>query len=248
MSRLMRTAIFLPILLVCTAVSAEITIQSGVTQNNLVELYTSEGCSSCPPADQWLSTLKADPSLWQDLVPVAFHVDYWDYNGWKDRYAHPDFADRQRTYAAQSSVTTVYTPGLMSNGEEWRNFGWLAPTLAEEHEVGLLKAVIGDDNVVINFQPQAESHDENLVAYVALLGFELTSDVQAGENAGRELKHDFVVLGFAEKPMTYDDGSYHLTIERPRSETSANKYGIALWVSRADRQIPIQAAGGWIDQ
>ncbi len=247
MSRLMRAAIILPILLACTAVSAEITIQSGVTQANLVELYTSEGCSSCPPADQWLSTLKSDPSLWQELVPVAFHVDYWDYIGWKDRFAQSRYADRQRTYAVQNSVSTVYTPGVMSNGEEWRNFGWLAPSLPAEHKVGSLKAVIGDDKVTINFRPEARLHDEKLVAYVALLGFGLTSDVTAGENAGRELAHDFVVLNYTKARMKFDDGSYAVKIKRPQSKIDADRYGIAMWVSTASDQAPLQAAGGWLD-
>ena len=226
----------------------ETTIQSGPNQSNLIELYTSEGCSSCPPADQWLSTLKDHPLLWQQLVPVAFHVDYWDYIGWKDRYAQSGFGDRQRTYAAQNSVSTVYTPGLMSNGDEWRNFNWLAPAPAGKHKVGSLKAVIGDDKVTINFEPEEQQSNERLVVHIALLGFDLASSVQAGENAGRELKHDFVVLSLEENQMTPFDGSYDLVIERPRSEISAERYGIALWVSRAGRQAPIQAAGGWIDE
>ncbi len=64
-------------------------LASGDTRVNLLELYTSEGCSSCPPADRWLSGLRQDPRLWRQLVPVAFHVDYWDGIGWPDRFASP---------------------------------------------------------------------------------------------------------------------------------------------------------------
>jgi hypothetical protein len=72
---------------------------SPTTQVPLIELYTSEGCSSCPPADRWLSALTQDARLWQGMVPVAFHVDYWDDIGWKDRFASPNHGLRQRHYA-----------------------------------------------------------------------------------------------------------------------------------------------------
>src|SRR4051812_18118930 len=60
----------------------------------LIELFTSEGCSSCPPADEWLHDLGKQPGLWTDFVPVAFHVDYWDYLGWKDIFSTPEFSER----------------------------------------------------------------------------------------------------------------------------------------------------------
>jgi len=63
------------------------TFESGDTQNSLIELFTSEGCSSCPPADAWISQLKESPDLWKKIVPVAFHVDYWNNLGWRDRFA-----------------------------------------------------------------------------------------------------------------------------------------------------------------
>ena len=95
---------------------------------SLLELYTSEGCSSCPPADRWVSKLRDDPRLWHEVVPVAFHVDYWDYIGWPDRFASPAFGARQREYARTRHVSTVYTPGLVLAGEEWRSW-FFAPVL-----------------------------------------------------------------------------------------------------------------------
>src|SRR4029077_9083235 len=64
------------------------TFESGDTQSSLIELFTSEGCSSCPPAEKWLSALKSSSDLWKKAVPVAFHVDYWDHLGWRDRFAN----------------------------------------------------------------------------------------------------------------------------------------------------------------
>jgi hypothetical protein len=87
--------------------------QSDKTQTALVELYTSEGCSSCPPAEEWFSTLSANPGLWKQFVPVAFHVDYWDDLGWKDSFATPAYTQRQRDYAAAWGSSSVYTPGFV---------------------------------------------------------------------------------------------------------------------------------------
>ena len=99
-----------------------VSFKSATEQTGMLELYTSEGCSSCPPADSWLSSLKNEDGLWREFIPLAFHVDYWDYIGWKDRFASPKNSNRQRQYARGQSLKTVYTPGFLYNGEEWR--GW----------------------------------------------------------------------------------------------------------------------------
>ncbi len=84
--------------MVSLSVARETRFESGPAQTALVELYTSEGCSSCPPADHYLSGLARDPGLWKQFVPVAFHVDYWDQLGWTDRLASAQYSDRQRSY------------------------------------------------------------------------------------------------------------------------------------------------------
>ncbi|GAB4382842.1 DUF1223 domain-containing protein [Albidovulum sp.] len=80
----------------------------------VVELYTSQGCSSCPPADRVLADLAAR----DDVVALALHVDYWDYMGWKDRFASPAFSDRQRAYARHAGARTVYTPQMIVGGAD----------------------------------------------------------------------------------------------------------------------------------
>ena len=95
---------------------------SGEQQTRLVELYTSEGCSSCPPADRWLTRFKTRPDLWTVYVPVAFHVDYWNYLGWADRFSRKAHTRRQARYKRQGGVNSVYTPGFVINGYEWRGF------------------------------------------------------------------------------------------------------------------------------
>src|SRR5512140_2722359 len=97
-------------------------LQSGPAQTTLLELFTSEGCNSCPPAERWLTSLKASPGLWKEFVPVAFHVDYWDRTGWRDPWSSQAFSDRQRAYAASWNNKSVYTPGFVLDGTECRDW------------------------------------------------------------------------------------------------------------------------------
>lgn len=103
---------------IATLAGASCSATSPVTAGHLVELYTSEGCSSCPPADRWLRNLPAR----DDVVALAFHVDYWDYLGWRDRFADSRFTDRQRAMAARAGSGTVYTPEVALDGREWRRW------------------------------------------------------------------------------------------------------------------------------
>jgi hypothetical protein len=97
-----------------TSVQAEVIIASPNTHVSLLELYASEGCISCPPADAWVSKLKSHSGLWKSIVPVVFHVDYWNYIGWKDRFSSAEHSSRQRSYARSKNLKTVYTPGFYS--------------------------------------------------------------------------------------------------------------------------------------
>ncbi|MDE2275535.1 MAG: DUF1223 domain-containing protein, partial [Burkholderiales bacterium] len=91
---------------------------SGPMPPAVVELYTSEGCSACPPAERWLSSLTGRPGV----IALAFHVDYWDRLGWADRFASPENTARQHAWARQAGNGTVYTPQVLLNGQDWR--GW----------------------------------------------------------------------------------------------------------------------------
>jgi hypothetical protein len=102
---------------------------SGPNTAALVELYTSEGCSSCPPADRWLSSLGARGHAPERVVPLALHVDYWDYIGWKDPYAKRDFSLRQRKLTQLQRLALVYTPQVMLQGRDFR--GWGTPAFDE---------------------------------------------------------------------------------------------------------------------
>ncbi|SMN11221.1 hypothetical protein that often co-occurs with aconitase [uncultured Candidatus Thioglobus sp.] len=213
--------------------------ESGDYQNTLIELYTSEGCSSCPPADKWLSKLKQHPKLFSEIIPIAFHVDYWDYIGWQDKFASSDYSKRQNQYAQQGGISQMYTPQVVKNGKEDRSWRYQKKGFTDE-KVGKLSVNILDDTAYITFKPTEKY--STLVAHVALLGSGLSSTVTAGENEDRILKHDFVVLNHTQKTSKVNRWS----IKAPESSHDAQRFALAVWVSTEDSLKPIQVIGSWL--
>ena len=113
--------------------NAERTLTASKPDAILVELYTSEGCSSCPPADAFLTRLTTHRDLWTRIVPVAFQVDYWDHLGWTDPLARPAYSDRQRRLVRNGKARAVYTPSFFVDGQEWRGFFPIAIYRCTEH-------------------------------------------------------------------------------------------------------------------
>ena len=229
--------------------AAPLVLESGQKKISLLELYTSEGCSSCPPTEAWLSGLAKDPLLWKECVPVSFHVDYWNSLGWPDPYSEPKFTSRQRAYAAEWGSENIYTPEFVLNGKEWHPGDG---SLSSSAEVGgRLHATIDSSRMVtISFMPGGDSTlKEPLVVEAALLGKAIQSDVPRGENAGRTLRHDFVALALMKSDLSRSSiGEYHGTLVLPSQTISPDPHadlGIALWVRSRDSLIPIQAVGGW---
>ncbi len=217
---------------------------SGVTKVVLVELFTSEGCSSCPPAEKWMNSLKDDSRLWKQFVPVAFHVDYWDYIGWKDPFANSANGIRHRKYQQQGNIRTVYTPGIIIDGEEWRNWHYKRHVPLSDKTVGKLDVVVRGNNVSAEFTPE----DERVTEWelnVALLGFNLSSFVRAGENSGRKLEHQFVVLSHQRKIS--DKRSWQVKLPAINTD-SVMRTGLAVWVNKKGQQAPVQATGGWLSK
>lgn len=218
--------------------------ESGDQQSTLIELFTSEGCSSCPPAEKWLSGLKSNQDLWKKLIPVAFHVDYWDRLGWHDRFAKPEFTSRQQRYAAAWGGDSVYTPGFVVNGTEWR--GWFggnaAPTSSTN--VGVLRVSLGSDGKLsANYVPETRK-PRGLALNVALLGNDLESDVKRGENSGRKLRHDFVVLDLIKIDMANGANGWIGSVVLPMGSGNDKPSALAAWIT--ENETPIQATGGWL--
>ena len=168
-------------------------VTSGPTITPVVELYTSEGCSSCPPADKWVSTLKD-----KGIVVEAFHVGYWDYIGWVDRFAAPAFTARQCELAAKNNLRSVYTPQAVLNGKDWPNWG-SQPAGREPARASIALKQLGTDQFEASVTPVAALQlSPSWSAYWTITEHGHNSKVQAGENAGEFLKHDFVVRQYTQ--------------------------------------------------
>jgi len=216
--------------------------QSGLEQNQLIELYTSEGCSSCPPAEAWLNRLREDPALWHDRIPAAFHVGYWDKLGWKDRFSSPTYSARQRAYARHWRARTVYTPEFFVNGREWRR--WYRTDVPDNSriKVGNLKVTLQNKNLTARFQPEGSLPDK-LTLHVALLGMNRTTQIRAGERNGEKTTHHFVVLGH--KSVASKERRWQTRLPQPQPD-EAGQQALAVWITRSDDPRPIQSTGGRI--
>ncbi|MEO6002166.1 MAG: DUF1223 domain-containing protein [Opitutus sp.] len=220
--------------------ATELSLQSGPQRVALLELFTSEGCSSCPPAEAWLGTLRVAPGLWRDFVPIAFHVDYWNQLGWPDGFSSAAFTQRSYGYAKAWGNRSVYTPCLVQDGRESR-VGQLPS--AVEKPAGLLTARYNGTVVNVTYAPGLQAAaDSGYDVHAALLGSGIQSVVTAGENRGRTLPHDFVVLALIH-------GSLHEPLTLPRSEQAnrAPRLALAVWVTRSGHLEPLQATGNWLD-
>jgi hypothetical protein len=185
----------LPALAVCSA-------QSGTGTVALVELYTSEGCDSCPPADRWLRALPASGIGAANAVALSLHVDYWDYIGWKDPYAKPLFSARQKEANAINRSNVVYTPQVMLAGRDFRR--WSAGGLGDEvrrinaqparARIELELRDTGAGRIEVRGTAVAPRPEDraDAVLYLAFYQNELKSEVRAGENRGATLLHDYV--------------------------------------------------------
>ena len=186
------------------AQAGECSAQSGRHTAALVELYTSEGCDSCPPADRWLQGLGARGYAPGRVVPLSLHVNYWDYIGWKDPYAQQRFSDRQRRLAQVMRARIVYTPQVLLQGRDFRSWHTgafdeaVAKINARPPEASIALRLEGGRGDTLDTQVSASLRDPagqaDAVLYLASYENKLVSSVSAGENRGRTLQHDYVVF------------------------------------------------------
>lgn len=165
----------------------------------LVELYTSQGCSSCPPADNWLASLESRGFSNESLIPLALHVDYWDYIGWKDQFAQARFSKRQRDYRRLQRSSSVYTPQIMFNGKDIRRVGFEQAIYKLKKEQSVVdftltaKAIKTNTlQVDIDFSRIDKTAKQSRLL-ILLAENSLVRPIKTGENAGEVLRHSHVV-------------------------------------------------------
>lgn len=212
--------------------------QSPAQQVLLLELYTSEGCNSCPPADRWLSTLRGRP----DVLAAAFHVDYWDRLGWTDRFGHATHSARQAEQVRRVAAGFAYTPQVLANGRDWR--GWpTLPVLAGPARVHIALQRLDAQRVQATLTPAAGA-PPRLALWWALLEDGHRSAVGAGENRGALLQHDHVVRHYQAHPAWTAQAGQPMQLLLPAASTGEGGRAarLLLVVTEGSGGPPLQAA------
>ncbi len=238
-------ALAVPLAQVAPAMAACVA-DSGTTRASLVELYTSEGCSSCPPADKQLSKLtQAGPRI----VPLALHVDYWDYIGWKDPFAQASFSDRQQWEVHANQHRTSFTPHFFVNGKEVQD--WQSD-LSDNLRASTTPAPA---RIAVNAEPQGTSSLHlkvdgtitpgtkargPLQMYVVVTEGKLGSQVNAGENRGVHLDHEAVARNWIGPIAIHgDSASFDRVVNVPQLGTG--HVGVVAFIQDATTAEVLQA-------
>jgi hypothetical protein len=206
-------------------------VSSGLTAPVVVELYTSEGCDSCPPADRWLSSLRGRAGV----VALAFHVDYWDRLGWVDRFASAAHTQRQQQRQRTSGARFIYTPQVIANGIDWRRWPDALPAQVPSTVALVLSRRGSQLQAQVTPTPQSPAE---LSGYWAVVEHGQVSRVGAGENRGATLHHDHVVRAYQAV------GAWHgpRVLAWEASPAPANERTVVFVVEDAVTGRPLQAA------
>ena len=185
------------------SIAGECTATSGAQRVAVLELYTSEGCDSCPPADKWVSELPARKLTGDRVLPLAFHVDYWNKLGWIDPFSQALFSERQHRHSQRRGVSFVVTPQLLLNGQDYRRGvlfddidGKIRTINQSRAQATIRMTITGNKTELlgkIDVNVPGGAGQNRAQTYLALFENNLATTVSAGENKGHTLKHDFVV-------------------------------------------------------
>jgi hypothetical protein len=212
----------------------------------VVELFTSEGCSSCPPADAVLARLAGRPGVFA----LSFHVDYWDDLGWPDRFASAENTARQRAYARSMAARGLYTPQLVVGGTDA-----FVGSDGERADAGVSKALAAPSPVHLSLRPrggatttdavvdyESSGAPAGAVLDVAVVERSASSEVRAGENAGKTLHHANVVRAFVTAPLASPSGSVSLHLPQTLRREDADVIAYVQQPSGAGPGMPVLGA------
>jgi hypothetical protein len=242
-----------------TAAGAVCSARSPAHRVALVELYSSEGCDSCPPADHWLSQWKNSGAA-QGIVPLALHVDYWNSLGWTDRFSQHRFTERQQTLTDLAGGHTVYTPEIFVAGRELRDW---SRSDSFQSRIGKLVAEPAQAHVALQLTPQAKGAFDvdaqfasnaaqaagALNGYLAVYENSLTSHVGAGENSGVTLHHERVVRQWiGPVPLVGGNAQIRRVLHLGQADAEANtdapagRFGVVAFVENDSTGDVLQVA------
>jgi hypothetical protein len=218
---------------------------SGKSKVTLVELYSSESCSSCPPADKWISGLESRQDLWVKFVPIVFHVDYWNHLSWKDELSSSDMTARQIAISKTWARPAVYTPAVMLNGAEWQDWreSKLDSHLPQASSELTLK-IIQNPKGLFSVQVSGQKAGVKYIVHLARLGVGMSSKITNGENSGKTLKHNFVVLDWQNQNL---DSTLKTTpINLIANKKTATQYAVVAWIEEVGHHVALQATGAYL--
>ncbi|MFT4650548.1 MAG: hypothetical protein ACI8XX_000986 [Polaribacter sp.] len=226
----------------------KLTVDSGTNQTTVVELYTSEGCSSCPPAEKWFKALTKAPKQDINILALAFHVDYWDYIGWKDRFANPKHTSLQRQLGANNRQQSIYTPEFFVDGKEARG----TRNVLSQISRNMSKNNGKPSPIRLKLSVSKNQHSLMVELETTAIGSKkkgwqhryfvyengLSSEVKRGENAGQVLNHEQVVryMSATFKSAEYDSHSIKI-----HPDWRLDNIGVAALVTTAGSEQYLQA-------
>jgi len=222
---------------------------SGTLTRPLVELYTSEGCDSCPPADRWLAAQFPAVDTGSHAIALAFHVDYWDRLGWADRFATASYTQRQYAAMRANRATFVYTPQVLLQGRDlqgWQNGGAVAVEAAARAPARAtiaLDAAGSADRIAVSVDVQIADAASRADAQVLVVYADsrLSSDVKAGENRGKRLSHDHVVRALSAAGGPDAQGHIHATFDFAKPREAGTAPTLVAFVQRTSNGDVLQA-------
>jgi hypothetical protein len=235
-----------------TAATSGCETHSGPVRAQLIELYTSEGCSSCPPADKWVSALVPKVFAAGEVVPLSYHVDYWDRLGWRDRFADPAYTARQYAYSKVSGSSFVFTPQIILAGrnfQNWSNTGRFQKDARNGAGVPDANIVLRQKalaNGKLGFEVQAQTRQgtnfSDVHVYAALFQNSIISEVLKGENEGNRLQHDYVVRSLYTSPSADQAGKISVkdSFTLP-ADAKQDSMGVAVFVQDVKTGTVLQA-------
>ncbi len=227
--------LLLPLLLLagCSEAQGESKAPKGPGGPIVLELFTSQGCSSCPPADRFLATLAKD----QDLAPLSFHVDYWNDLGWADPYSQPAWTERQHAYARALGDRSVYTPELVIGGATGlvgSSSGQIKVAIAEAKRPALLPASATWKSDAVDVTATAPADADVMVA---VWEAERSIKVTRGENSGETLSNVRIVRRLVKVAAAGKQGSVHIPLD-----SAWKAVGAVAFAQRPDKRIVASAA------